>query len=606
MSQDGSWRDVTVRVTPFNIMMKSRIILQLVALLLPACIIGVTSSSSTSSFRPRRTTANHHLGRRPDNRHTKSIISNIGSSSLPVDAANEYSNGEERSDGIDRLQAATAAAAAAARGGDVIINAPNADIPKASELAGAFFFTALQILITKLFRAKNIVFPAMLGCTILVFATLVLANLLPHSNNGNNNDDANLGDVAYRLLLPGSTLLAKWLPVMFVPGLAMLPLAPSIGGIIDGIKILSVIVLGFGFTMISTAYLVLCIRTLQGRATSIPVGSGSTTGATTTTTTKKKKTFGLNRSVVGVVKSSSSSPSPSSRPFTRETLNFFSGGTILFGIISMIASSRTTTNRRRYNSAFAAPLRTIFMFFGTVFAYVFGARLPPGITKIIHPLVTATAGTLLLTRLDAIVTGLPFTTVLRTYKTGSLALTEVGAGDILLFLLGPAVGCLSIAMYGRKSILATNLPVVVAAMLCSSLGGLFGTAWYIRLLNVGTSAMVRLSLLTRNVTTGLAIIITQMLDGDMAIAASVVVLTGILAATVGRGLLDALQISDPVSRGLGMGAAGQGLGVAAMMVEVDAFPFAAINMVLTAICASALVSIPSVKQSLVNIVSKGL
>ena len=573
-------------------MMKSRIILQLVALLLPACIIGVTSSSSTSSFRPRRTTANHHLGR-PDKRH---IISNNGSSSSLVDAANEYSNGEERSDGIDRLQAATAAAAAAARGGDVIINAPNADIPKASELAGAFFFTALQILITKLFRAKNIVFPAMLGCTILVFATLVLANLLP-SNNSNNNNDTNLGDVAYRLLLPGSTLLAKWLPVMFVPGLAMLPLAPSIGGIIDGIKILSVIVLGFGFTMISTAYLVLCIRTLQGRATSIPVGSGSTTGATT-----KKKTFGLNRSAVGVVKSSS--PSPSSKPFTRETLNFFSGGTILFGIISMIAS-RTTT-QRQYNSVYAAPLRTIFMFFGTVFAYVFGARLPPGITKIIHPLVTATAGTLLLTQLDAIVTGLPFTTVLRTYKTGSLALTEVGAGDILLFLLGPAVGCLSVAMYGRKSILATNLPVVVAAMLCSSLGGLFGTAWYIRLLNVGTSAMVRLSLLTRNVTTGLAIIITQMLDGDMAIAASVVVLTGILAATVGRGLLDALHISDPVSRGLGMGAAGQGLGVAAMMVEVDAFPFAAINMVLTAICASALVSIPSVKQSLVNIVSKGL
>ena len=577
-------------------MMKSRIILQLVALLLPACIIGVTSSSSTSSFRPRRTTANHHLGRR-DNRH---IISKNGSSSLPVDAANEYSNGEERSDGIDRLQAATAAAAAAARGGDVIINAPNADIPKASELAGAFFFAALQILITKLFRANNIVFPAMLGCTILVFATLVLANLLP----SNNDDDTNLGDVAYRLLLPGSTLLAKWLPVMFVPGLAMLPLAPSIGGIIDGIKILSVIVLGFGFTMISTAYLVLCIRTLQGRATSIPVGSGST-GATTTTT--KKKTFGLNRSVVGVVKSSSSSPSPSSRPFTRETLNFFSGGTILFGIISMIASSRTTTTtQRRYNPVYSTPLRTIFMFFGTVFAYVFGARLPPGITKIIHPLVTATAGTLLLTQLDAIVTGLPFTTVLRTYKAGSLALTEVGAGDILLFLLGPAVGCLSIAMYGRKSILATNLPVVVAAMLCSSLGGLFGTAWYIRLLNVGTSAMVRLSLLTRNVTTGLAIIITQMLDGDMAIAASVVVLTGILAATVGRGLLDALRISDPVSRGLGMGAAGQGLGVAAMMVEVDAFPFAAINMVLTAICASALVSIPSVKQSLVNIVSKGL
>jgi putative effector of murein hydrolase len=69
------------------------------------------------------------------------------------------------------------------------------------------------------------------------------------------------------------------------------------------------------------------------------------------------------------------------------------------------------------------------------------------------------------------------------------------------------------------------------------------------------------------VTTALAIVITQMLGGDMAIAASVVVLTGIFGATVGRGLLDALKIDDPVSRGLGMGAAGQGLGVAAIMPE---------------------------------------
>jgi putative effector of murein hydrolase len=115
--------------------------------------------------------------------------------------------------------------------------------------------------------------------------------------------------------------------------------------------------------------------------------------------------------------------------------------------------------------------------------------------------------------------------------------------------------------------------------------------------------MIRLSLLSRNVTTGLAIVITQMLEGNIAIAASVVVLTGIFGATVGRGMLDVLGIEDPVSRGLGMGAAGQGLGVAAIMPEKEAFPFAAINMVLTAICATALVSIPSVKEMLVSIVS---
>jgi putative effector of murein hydrolase len=544
-------------------MMKTRIILQL-ALLLSACIIGVTSSSSTSSFRPRSNAANH-LGRH-DTRHTKStIISNNGSSSLLVDS-NEYTK-REKSSRIDQLQAPTAVRGG---GGDVASNTPNPDVPKVSELVGAFFFTALQILVTKLFRTYNIVFPAMLGCTILVFTSLLLANLLSPTNGNNNN----LGDVAYQLLLPGSTLLAKWLPVMFVPGLAMLPLAPSIGSIVDGIKILSVIVLGFGFTMSSTSYLVLGIRTLQGR-----VGDGGSVTSGASYNIPEKKKFGLlTKSNAGV---GTPSPRPPSKPFTQETLHFFFKGTILFGISSMIASSRT----QQINSIYTTPLRTIFMFFGTVLSYVYGARLPSSITKIIHPLVTATVGTLALTQLDASVTGLPFTTVLKTYKTGTLAITKMGAGDILLFLLGPAVGCLSIAMYSRKSILVTNLPVVVAAMLCSSLGGLFGTAWYIRLLNVGTSTMVRLSLLTRNVTTGLAIIITQMLDGDMAIAASVVVLTGIFAATVGRGLLDALHISDPVSRGLGMGAAGQGLGVAAMMVEVDAFPFAAINMVLTAICA---------------------
>lgn len=244
--------------------------------------------------------------------------------------------------------------------------------------------------------------------------------------------------------------------------------------------------------------------------------------------------------------------------------------------------------------------------FGTVFSYVFGARLPTNFTKIVHPLVTATAGTLSLTQLNALVTGSTFEKVLKTYKAGSLSPLKAGAGDLLLFLLGPAVGCLAIPMYSRKMIMAENLPVVILAMLCSSIGGLFGTAWYVRLLSVGASAAVRLSLLTRNVTTGLAIVITQMLEGDIAIAASVVVLTGIFAATIGRDFLNFLNVHDPVSRGLGMGAAGQGLGVAAMMPEKDAFPFAAINMVLTAICASALVSIPAVKESLTNIVSAGL
>eukprot|EP00571_Detonula_confervacea_P015746 CAMPEP_0172297556 /NCGR_PEP_ID=MMETSP1058-20130122/529_1 /TAXON_ID=83371 /ORGANISM="Detonula confervacea, Strain CCMP 353" /LENGTH=518 /DNA_ID=CAMNT_0013006721 /DNA_START=38 /DNA_END=1594 /DNA_ORIENTATION=+ len=446
------------------------------------------------------------------------------------------------------------------RGGDG--SSRNVDIPKTTELVGATFFTVLQVVLNKVFRANGISFPAMLGCTISVFTTLVLAEVVVPGS----------GDKAFGLLGPGAGFLTKWLPVMFVPGLAMLPLAPSIGSPLDAFKVLSMIVLGFGFTMGTTGYLVLAMRKAQGLV------EDKVEDPVDTVTTE--------------------APSPPSKPFTEETFKFLLQGTVLTGAISMAAT--------RKNSSYATPIRTVFMFIGTLFTYIFGARLPSGFTKIVHPLVTSTVGTLLLTQLDGLVTGSSFEDVLKTYKAGSLSPSKTGAGDLLLFLLGPAVGCLAVPMYSRKKIMADNLPVVIAAMLCSSIGGLFGTAWYVRLLGVGSSTMVRVSLLSRNVTTALAIAITQMLDGDMAIAASVVVLTGIFGATVGRGFLDFLKIEDPVSRGLGMGAAGQGLGVAAMMPEKEAFPFAAINMILTAVCATALVSVPSVKEMLVNIVSGGL
>mmetsp|Transcript_3522 Transcript_3522/g.7743 ORF Transcript_3522/g.7743 Transcript_3522/m.7743 type:complete len:522 (+) Transcript_3522:86-1651(+) len=448
------------------------------------------------------------------------------------------------------------------RGGD---GSANVDVPKVSELTGAAFFTVLQLILGKLLSAKGISFPPMLATTIFGFFALVVTEAI----------FPGVGDNVYNLLTPGANILTKWLPVMFVPGLAMLPLAPSMGSAADVVKVLTVVVLGFGFTMATTAYLVLALRTAAGAI-------------------EEKVEEPANQKKAVATEAPPSKP----KPFSEDTYKFFLQGTVLTGAVSMAAT--------RQNSSFATPLRTIFMFFGTVFCYIFGARLPSDFTKIVHPLVTGTAGTLMLTKLDSLITGSSFEEVLRTFKAGSLSPSKTGAGDLLLFLLGPAVGCLSIPMYSRKKIMAENLFVVVAAMLCSSVGCLFGTAWYIRLLSVASSAMVRLSLLSRNVTTGLAIVITQMLGGDIAIAASVVVLTGIFGATVGRGFLDFLKIDDPVSRGLGMGASGQGLGVAAMMPEKEAFPFAAINMVLTAACSTALIYIPAVKELLESIVTAGL
>lgn len=295
----------------------------------------------------------------------------------------------------------------------------------------------------------------------------------------------------------------------------------------------------------------------------------------------------------------SAAKGPPPKPFSDETTSFFIKGTLLTGIVSL-AVSRTNTL-----TGLEKPLQTLFLFFATFASYVWGARLPSAFVKVIHPLVTSAALLLMLVRFMAKVTGTGHLDILRSYKVGSLDFTKTGAGDILLYFLGPSVVSFAIAMYSRRSLLRSNLLVVLASMFMSAAGGLFGTAAFVRAIQLGgtngSGNVVRLSVLARNVTTALALALVEMLGGDLPIGAFVVVATAIVGATYGKSLLSAFGVTDPISRGIGVGSSAQGLGVASLADEEDAFPFAAISMVLTAICATTLVSIPSVKESLIQL-----
>jgi len=381
------------------------------------------------------------------------------------------------------------------------------------------------------------------------------------------------GDAVFEYLTPGANLLAKWLPVFFVPGLAMLPLAPSMGSPVEILKVLAIVVIGFYFSCASTAYAVLGLRKLEGSATeSTSEGAQPTSAGAAAAATKPL-------------------------PFSPELVSFLTKGVALSGAAS-VASSKL-----QLDTSYATPLRTTFMTFATFFGYVWGARLPPSFTKVVHPLVTSTAVTHFFTALAALLTGSTFTNFLKTYKTGSMAFTKAGTGDVLMYLLGPSVVSFAISMYSRKKVIADNFLIVCTGMIVASAGGLFGTAAFVRLLQVGGAAgdVLRKSILPRNVTTPLAIAITNILKGDIPQACAVVVLTGIYGATFGASFLTSLGITDPVARGLGVGGSGQGLGVASMMGEKEAFPFAAIGMVLTAIGATTLVSIPPVADALVKL-----
>lgn len=452
----------------------------------------------------------------------------------------------------------------APRGGKIDKEVPKAKPAIFSDaVTGTIVLTLIERIVNKFFVQYGVKFPAQLGGCGLLFAFLVIADaVIP-----------GFGNSIFEYLTPGTTLLTKWLAVFFVPGLAMLPLAPSVGSGLEVVKILLVTGLGLVYTLYTVAYSVLFLRKMSGKvAPAVPAPNPQKKAPVAT--------------------------GPPPKPFSDETMSF------LYKSSGVLALASLLTNKVFSDAAWGTTLKTAFFYMATVASYVRCARLPAGFTKAVHPLLTSTIVVWGLLYVYGIATGSSsFIESLKTYKTSSLAWDAAGAGDILLFCLGPSVVSFAVSMYSRKKLLMENFLIVIAAMLISSLGGLFGTAAFANLIRLGGTSgnalMIRLSVLARNITTSLAIPVTQILEGDISIAVVVVVLTGIFGAQYGRKLLDAVNIQDPITRGLAVGSAAQGLGVSSMVPEVDAFPFAAMAMALTAVAGTVLVSIPSIKDAVV-------
>ncbi len=432
-----------------------------------------------------------------------------------------------------------------------------------TSIASTTALIALDIMFRKLLKALSISFPsALAGCGTLFTSLVSLYCINPE-----------LGDKVYGLLSPGAAVLAKWLPVFFVPSLVTLPLAQSIGSTTEVLKVGVVVVAGFFFTLFSTAFSVLGIRKLfnQGNDESTKVVE----------------------EIAVIPEPSSNQPAP--KAFSDRTFN----GLLTSSIVSAIAAI-AAINFTNLPAVATTPLTTLAMLFTTLTTFTFGARLPKSFSKKVHPLITCTSLTWGFATLFAKLTQQSFASMLQSYKVGSMCPVHLGAGDLLLFMLGPAVVALSCQMYDRKMLMKENMKEVGTAIGVSSIGGLFGTAMMVKLLNI-SSPVLRLCCLSRNITSPLAMAIAGILGADVSLAVSMVVVTGLIGANFGAAILDMVGVKDAVARGLGIGAAAHGLGTAAFANEKDAFPFAAISMALTASACTVLVSIPFVKKMLLKV-----
>lgn len=158
------------------------------------------------------------------------------------------------------------------------------------------------------------------------------------------------------------------------------------------------------------------------------------------------------------------------------------------------------------------------------------------------------------------------------------------------FLLGPATVALAVPLYAhfaevRRSALALGVSLLAGSL--TAAGSAVGIAWLL-----GASGQTLASLAPKSVTTAIAMGISEQIGGLPSLTAVVVILTGIIGATLGTYTLNLLRIRDWRARGFAVGLAAHGIGTArALQVNEVAGAFAGLAMGLNALATALLVPI---------------
>ena len=145
------------------------------------------------------------------------------------------------------------------------------------------------------------------------------------------------------------------------------------------------------------------------------------------------------------------------------------------------------------------------------------------------------------------------------------------------FLLGPATVALTVPLFAYwKRLKRMALPLTIA-LFAGSATAAFSAMGIARLL--GASPETVYSLAPKSVTTPIAMGVAEQIGGLPSLTAVLVILTGILGATVFPGLFRLLRVRDPAAQGFAAGLAAHGLGTArAFMFSEEMGAFSALAM----------------------------
>ena len=156
------------------------------------------------------------------------------------------------------------------------------------------------------------------------------------------------------------------------------------------------------------------------------------------------------------------------------------------------------------------------------------------------------------------------------------------------FMLGTATVALAIPLRRQWSQVRAVLTPLMGAVL---LGNVVGACVAMAVLKLwGAPMHLLMSIAPKSVTAPVAMGISEKIGGLPALTAVLVILTGILGASLATPLLAALRLHNDAARGLALGVAAHGIGTArAFQLGETAGTFAGVGMALSTLVASLLV-----------------
>jgi predicted murein hydrolase (TIGR00659 family) len=140
-------------------------------------------------------------------------------------------------------------------------------------------------------------------------------------------------------------------------------------------------------------------------------------------------------------------------------------------------------------------------------------------------------------------------------------------GSLLTWWLGPATVALAIPMYRNGLALRGILHRVSITVLVGAVVGMVTAAGFAWLL--GAPLDIVMSSIPKSITTPIAIEVCRQLGGVPQITIAMVILSGVLGATVGTHLLRLVGVKDDHPIGVAIGTSSHGIGTASLIRRSD-------------------------------------